>query len=52
MGQEVAAGEWIGAVGTTGSSTGYHLHIGVAFCYDGYFTGSGRVDPAPYLGLY
>ncbi|WP_157157477.1 peptidoglycan DD-metalloendopeptidase family protein [Diaminobutyricimonas sp. LJ205] len=41
-GQEVAAGQLIGVVGTTGVSTGCHLHFEVMI--DG-----GRVNPIPFL---
>ena len=45
-GQEVSAGTVVGGMGTTGNSTGVHLHFGVS-------TGlwSGFVNPAPLLGL-
>lgn len=44
VGQEVAAGELIGTVGSTGRSTGPHLHLELRRDGD-------AVDPAPYLGL-
>jgi len=51
VGQYVVQGEVIGYVGTTGSSTGYHLHIGTVISDHG-FDYTQRVDPGPYLGLY
>ena len=43
-GQSVSAGQQVGLVGSTGSSTGPHLHFEVRI------NGS-NVDPAPYLGI-
>lgn len=42
VGQFVAAGEVIGCVGTTGASTGMHLHFGIS--YDGAY-----IDPLPFI---
>jgi murein DD-endopeptidase MepM/ murein hydrolase activator NlpD len=44
VGQTVAAGERVGAVGSTGVSTGSHLHFEVII-------GSRPVDPAVWLGV-
>ena len=44
VGQTVVVGEQIGTVGTTGYSTGAHLHFSVLL-------NGNYVDPAPYLGI-
>lgn len=47
-GQKVAAGEQIGKEGTTGHSTGSHLHFEIRTNLD-YVKKPGSLDPAPYL---
>lgn len=42
VGERVAGGQQIGKIGTTGNSTGYHLHLE-------YFVNGKRVDPLKYL---
>ncbi len=51
VGQYVSQGDVIGYVGTTGNSTGNHLHFGVMYNHYG-VSGGSRVDPGTYLGLY
>ncbi len=44
LGSKVARGSTIATVGSTGASTGYHLHFGV-------LNSGTYVNPAPYIGL-
>ena len=46
VGSEVSAGQVLGGMGTTGNSTGVHLHFGVSTAL-----WSGFVNPAPLLGV-
>lgn len=46
-GQSVGQGSLVGGMGTTGNSTGVHLHFGIATSGNW----SGFVDPAPLLGI-
>lgn len=47
VGQSIKAGQVIGKVGSTGDSTGPHLHFGM--CKNFSASNRGWVDPAPYL---
>lgn len=46
VGSQVSAGQVLGGMGTTGNSTGVHLHFGVSTSL-----WSGFVNPAPLLGI-
>ena len=41
----------IGTMGTTGSSTGIHLHFQIAISENGWYTEEGTIDPEDYLGM-
>lgn len=44
VGQKVSQGQQVGTMGTSGGSTGIHLHFEV-------YKNGVRTDPAPYLGM-
>ena len=48
-GQRVRTGERVGEVGTTGASSGPHLHFEIWEGGGGWYDGGRPVDPLPYL---
>lgn len=52
VGTNVKAGQKIGDMGTTGSSTGIHLHFEIATSQGGFWTQAGTIDPQKYLKMY
>lgn len=51
VGQTVERGEQIGIMGTTGLSTGIHLHFAIGTVAGGYYTEEGSIDPLLYLDM-
>lgn len=51
VGTIVQKGERIGTMGTTGKSTGIHLHFQIATSPTGFYTEAGTIDPALYLAM-
>ena len=48
-GSTVSGGQMIGRVGTTGNSSGNHLHFGI--CYGNYWSGTGNPDNESYINV-
>ena len=48
VGQEVSVGQVVGYIGSTGQSTGPHLHF--QFRFNGMYPGAATTDPLNYVG--
>lgn len=51
IGTNVSKGDKIGDMGTTGDSTGIHLHLEIATSQNGFGTEEGTIDPEKYLKM-
>jgi len=51
VGSVVSRGQEIGTMGTTGSSTGIHLHFEIATISTGFYSESGTINPKIYLDM-
>ena len=51
VGATVSKGQKVGLMGTTGNSTGIHLHFAIATSENGFSTEEGTIDPLVYLEM-